>query len=133
MIYPDGRIVDYLATSGSRGWQSKDDLWARGRGPIPDGFDYQIPTTPYYLPTKGIEGNFFHITPDPVKQKNGNGTRAELGIHYDANVPGSAGCIVLKNRDGFEGFCNRMKRLADNETKTLPLTINYLPLLSNLA
>lgn len=125
LVYPNGEDIDYLATSGCAGWQSKNDLWARGRGAIPDGFNYQIPTTPYYLPTRGVEGNFFHITPDPVRQKDGFGIRAELGVHYDANVPGSSGCIVLKNRSGFEGFCRRMKTLTSIGVPSIPIEVVY--------
>ncbi|MCC3539748.1 MAG: hypothetical protein JGK21_05025 [Microcoleus sp. PH2017_22_RUC_O_B] len=66
LIYPDGTPIDYVATSGCTGWQQAGDQWERGKGPIPQGFDYKIPTTPYWSPSRGIEGYFFHITPDPV-------------------------------------------------------------------
>lgn len=125
LVYPDGREVDYVATSGATGWQSRDDLWIRAKGAIPNGFEYRIPTTPYYLPTRGIEGMFFHITPDPVKSPNGRVTRGEFGIHFDANSPGSSGCVVLKNRSGFEAFCDRMRQIAQTGVKAIPLEIVY--------
>jgi hypothetical protein len=108
LTYPDKNFIDYLATSGCAQWQQPGDEWARGKGPIPAGFEYKIPTTPYWLPTRGIEGYFFHIQPDPVSD-SGN-TRSELGIHFDANAPGSAGCIVLKNLSGI---------------KSIPLSVKY--------
>lgn len=123
LIYPDGTSIDYLATSGCTQWQQPGDEWVRGKGPIPAGFDYAIPTTPYHLDTRGIEGDFFHITPDPV---NFDGrTRSELGIHFDANVPGSAGCIVLRNQSGWKGFCDRFHAIAKSGVKSIPLSVNY--------
>ncbi len=95
LIYPDKTPIDYLATSGLPNYQRLGDQWIRGKGPIPAGNLYQIPAEPYYLETRGVEGNFFHITPDPVG--SGDRTRSELGIHYDANVPGTSGCIGVIN------------------------------------
>ncbi|MCC3568304.1 MULTISPECIES: hypothetical protein [unclassified Microcoleus] len=124
LIYPDGKAIDYLATSGCAGWQQPGDEWERGKGPIPQGFDYEIPTRPYWSDTRGIEGLFFHITPDPVVSPGGR-TRSELGIHFDANVPGSAGCIVLRNRSGWEKFCQRMEAMARSGIKQIPLKVVY--------
>jgi hypothetical protein len=123
LVYPNKENVDYLATSGCPQWQQLSDQWARGRGPIPAG-DYEIPTKPYWLDTRGIEGYFFHITPDPVSDNKGN-TRSELGIHFDANVPGSAGCIVLKNKSGWQRFCDRMEAIAKSGIKSIPLSVKY--------
>lgn len=124
IAYPDGSVIVYRATSGCPGWQQPGDQWARGRGPIPSGFDYRIPATPYHLDTRGIEGDFFHITPDPVSDGAG-GIRSELGIHFDANVPGSAGCIVLRNRGGWEAFCDRLSKIASQGIKSIPLSVRY--------
>ena len=123
LTYPDEKEIDYIATSGCTQWQQPGDEWVRGKGPIPAGFNYAIPTTPYHLDTKGIEGDFFHITPDPV---NPDGrTRSELGIHFDANVPGSAGCIVLQNIAGWERFCDRIRAITKSGIKSIPLAVNY--------
>lgn len=123
LLYPDKAEIDYIATSGCAQWQQPGDEWARGRGPIPANFNYAIPTTPYHLETKGIEGDFFHITPDPVKSDGR--VRSELGIHFDANLPGSAGCIVLRNPSGWDGFCRRMNVIAKSGIKSIPLSVTY--------
>lgn len=123
LVYPAAKEINYLATSGCTQWQQPGDEWVRGKGPIPADFNYVIPTTPYHLDTKGIEGDFFHITPDPVNL-DGH-IRSELGIHFDANVPGSAGCIVLRNKSGWEGFCDRMEAIAKSGVKSIPLSVNY--------
>ncbi|MEG4633663.1 hypothetical protein QUB56_29485 [Microcoleus sp. AR_TQ3_B6] len=47
-----------------------------------------------------MEGFFFHISPDPVG--SGDRIRSELGVHYDANVPGTSGCIGLVSFAGNE-------------------------------
>ncbi|WP_293341048.1 hypothetical protein [Microcoleus sp. CAWBG58] len=125
LIYPNGEQIDYLATSGCMGWQQPGDEWVRARGPIPAGFSYQIPTEPYWLDTKGIEGLFFHITPDPVSSPDGGVVRGEFGIHFDANAPGSAGCIVLLRKIGWERFCERMGAIARSGVKSIPLTVSY--------
>ena len=120
--YPNGTQIDYLATSGCTQWQQPEDQSARARGPIPQGI-YAIPTTPYWVDTRGVEGYFFHITPDPVVI---NGvTRGEFGIHFDANVPGSAGCVVLRNLPGWRGFCDRMRAIAKSGIKQIPLSVKY--------
>jgi hypothetical protein len=103
LIYPDGQTIDYLGTSG-----------------LPD---YQRPTKPYWLETRGVEGLFYHITPDPVG--SGELIRSELGIHWDANVPGTSGCIGLSNWDGWEGFCRRMRNIAALGVESLPLKVQY--------
>lgn len=119
--YPDGSTISYRATSGCAGWQRPGDEWVRGKGPIPAG-SYEIPSTPYWLDTRGVEGYFFHITPDPVG--SGDRIRAELGIHFDANLPGTAGCIGLMNLDGWQGFCRRLSDIAAAVDK-IPLTVRY--------
>ncbi|MFB2833490.1 hypothetical protein [Floridanema evergladense] len=124
LIYPSGETINYLCTSGCTGFQDKDDQWVRARGPIPQREDYFVPTKPYYLPTKGIEGNFYHIQPDPVKNAAGI-IRGEFGIHFDANVPGSAGCIVFKNRSGWRAFEERMIAIHKLGIKTISLKVEY--------
>lgn len=124
LTYPDRTEIDYLATSGCVGWQQPDDQWVRGKGPIPAAFDYKIPTIPLWSDTLGIEGDFFHITPDPVVSPAGV-ARSEFGIHFDANTPGSAGCIVLRNREGWERFCDRMQAIAKSDIDSIPLQVTY--------
>ena len=124
LIYPDGNKINYLATSGCADWQQQGDQWQRGKGPIPQGFDYKIPTTPYWSDTRGIEGNFFHITPDPVVSPTGL-TRSEFGIHFDANFPGSAGCIALGRQFGWERFCDRMRAIAKLGIEYISLEVAY--------
>ena len=122
LIYPDGKEVNYLATSGLPDYQRQGDEWVRGKGPIPEG-DYKIPTEPYWSDARGVEGLFFHITPDPVG--SGDRIRSELGIHFDANVPGTSGCIGVINREGWNGFCRRMATIASLRVESISLKVKY--------
>jgi len=122
LIYPDGQVVEYLATSGLPDWQRPEDQWVRGKGPIPQG-EYEIPTEPYWSNTRGVDGLFYHITPDPVR--SGDRIRSELGVHFDANVPGTSGCIGLINWEGWNGFCRRMAQIASLGVKSLSLKVKY--------
>jgi hypothetical protein len=122
LLYPDGQIIDYLATSGLPNYQRPGDQWVRGKGPIPKG-EYEIPPEPYWSEQRGVEGLFFHITPDPVG--SGEHIRSELGVHYDANIPGTSGCIGLINREGWEGFCRRMRNIAALGVESIPLKVQY--------
>ena len=77
LIYPDKTTINYFATSGLPDYQRPDDQWLRGKGPIPDK-DYQMSAEPYWLETRGVEGLFFHITPDPVGE--GDRLSSDLSI-----------------------------------------------------
>jgi len=123
LYYPNGQIIDYVATSGLPDWQRPEDQWVRARGPLPAGENYEIPTEPYWLDTRGVEGLFFHITPDPVG--SGDRIRSELGIHWDANLPGTSGCIGLINWEGWDAFCRRMSQIAALGIKSIPLKVRY--------
>jgi len=123
LIYPSGETITYLATSGLPDYQRPGDQWVRGKGPIPAG-DYQVSTQGYELETRGVEGLFFHITPDPVIGSDGK-VRSELGVHFDANVPGTSGCIGLDTEVGWAGYCRRMKNIASLGIAKLPLKVKY--------
>ena len=126
--YEDDRRseVHYLATSGAPGRQHPDFFWQQGKlGPIPPG-EYHIPTKGYRLDHPGINGLFFHIQPDPISNL---GRRSELGIHWDANYrqqPGTAGCIGLINKEGFDRFCDRMSELRQQKVSQLALVVRYV-------
>lgn len=124
------RIIErYIATSGSIGNQSFEMLSAKGRGPIPAQYEcgitnYTVQTKPIYMPhIRGVEGNFYKIDPHNV---NIWGTgRGDFGIHDDANSPGSAGCVVLPTKEGWNGFQKQMTEIAKTGVSSIPLLISY--------
>ncbi len=118
----------YLATSGCIGnqrWDSQDD---RGRGPIPRCDQvklehYTVQTKPLYLPQKGIEGNFFKINPHMVNIWGKS--RGDFGVHFDANAPGSAGCVVIINPNAWEAFQEMMGHYRKAGLSEVPLIVEY--------
>lgn len=125
-------IEKYIATSGSANWQEFDETWIRARGALPEqedaGLDhYVVKTDPIFMPNvKGVEGNFYPILPFSIENKTGK-LRGDFGIHYDANVPGSAGCIVIINKPAWDKF---QETIAEIRTKygieEIPLIISYV-------
>ncbi len=127
----DKIIERYRASSGQPNNQTYSHISAKGRGPIPPQYEcsnldfYQVLTTPIYMPDlKGVEGNFFKINPHSVKL--GGLERGDFGVHSDANVPGSAGCVVLTSQPGWADFQVQMKKLVTLGINQVPLLISYV-------
>lgn len=127
----NGKLIEtYIATSGAPGWQDRDNVDDRGRGLIPSCMDanldsYWVKTKAIPMPNKkGIEGNFYPITPFAVTV--GGVQRSDFGIHADANVPGSAGCIVLPPKgNGWKVLQERMAAIAKEGMEQLRLVVVY--------
>lgn len=122
-------VNTYIGTSGLPNNQGFNSLWSKGRGSIPPqniaGIDrYTVATTPIYMPgVRGVEGNFYVISPHLVMV---NGVeRGDFGVHFDANVPGSSGCVVLRTDIGWQAFGKDMKALANSGVKEIPLLVSY--------
>ena len=129
ILLENGKHVDtYLATSGCPGWQHKDATDDSGKGPLPSNYElalnaYTVGTSPIDLSgTKGVSGNFYKIDPHLINIRGK--TRGDFGVHFDANVPGSAGCIVLRTPKGWDAFQSRMKTLPKLQ-QVLPLVVSY--------
>ena len=72
---------------------------------------------------RGVEGNFYQIDPHEVKI---NGTlRGDFGVHFDANVPGSSGCVVIRTSVGWQAFEKDMKALLTSGVNEIPLVVSY--------
>ncbi|MDJ0598721.1 MAG: hypothetical protein QNJ37_07775 [Crocosphaera sp.] len=84
---------------------------------------YTVQTTPIYLPQRGIEGNFFKI--DPHLVNIWGKTRGDFGIHFDANAPGSAGCVVIRNRKAWDAFQEMMGHYRNAGLDSVPLIVEY--------
>lgn len=123
-FYRGGNIeIGVGATSGAIGYQYRGAEKIRGKGQIPEGRLWKINTGGYWLDTRGVEGMFYHITPDPYK---GDGfVRAEIGLHRDANAPGSAGCIVVTDSQMFNGTIVPYLAALRREQKSIDLAVEY--------
>lgn len=119
----------FKATSGCIGSQYHGCQNIRGRGALPSCSQakishYTVSTQALWMPqVKGVEGVFFPVAPFSVRL--GNVTRGDFGIHFDANVPGSAGCIVLQTKTGWQTFVGIMADLHEARVKALPLVVSY--------
>ena len=119
------------ATSGFPPYQFEGSTTLKGRGPIPGCAFAQVPfygvlTKGVYMPAvKGVEGTFYPITPQKVRLKGMNTVRSDFGIHFDANVPGSAGCVVLRRQSDWDSFRQLMKEFERQGIESLSLEVLY--------
>lgn len=130
VLLEDGQYKDtYLATSGVPEMQGKNAQDNSGLGPLPSCYElggktYTVDTAPINMTgLKGVDGNFYKINPHLVTIWGRQ--RGDFGIHRDANVPGSAGCIVLTSPNGWAAFQQRMSAIAKTGQKELPLVVSY--------
>lgn len=127
--WPNVRTIErYMALSGLPGWQRWNDQHSKGRGPLPRMDEagiscYQVASKPIWVPAAeqpGIAGNFYEIFPSFID--NGRGL---FGIHIDANVQGTAGCIGVKNAEAWAAFEQRMQAIAKEGIERIPLMVGY--------
>lgn len=122
--------IKLQALSGCRGYQYRGAWRFKGKGCLPPTAavapnKYTVSTQRLWLPNvRGVEGSFYAIAPFMVTAAPGV-QRGDFGIHFDANVPGSAGCIVLPLQDHWDVFRELMNDLRTKGIKQLPLTVNY--------
>ncbi len=114
------RLLSVRATSGINPYQNHGDWNLKGKGPIPPFEGITVRTKPVWLPQTGIEGNFYPI--DPFTFSNGRG---DFGVHFDANVPGSAGCIVILERSEWNKTQQVFEALLKEGTLSIPLSVSY--------
>ncbi len=120
----------WKATSSISSKQYLKSIHKRG-GLIPQAYrcspkfpHWTVKTKPLWLPkVKGVEGNFYKINPHFVTTDKG-GQRGDFGIHLDANMPGSLGCIVMTS-NRFKEFCKYMERVRKDGVKEIPLVVQY--------
>jgi hypothetical protein len=129
-LYDGSKQIDtWLVTSGLPGCQDRGDWSIRGRGYIPpieftNAKQWRVKTEAIDSSgVKGVEGLFYPILPMMVSLKSGN-DRGAFGIHFDANVPGSSGCVVIRNQRPWEEFKSWMA--ANSSHSEINLNVAYL-------
>jgi len=122
-----GCLKVWVATSSQSSTQLAEGFHYRG-GMIPPQYrcknlpNYFVETTPINLPNNpGVRGAFYKILPFEVTTDKG-GKRGDFGVHLDANVPGSMGCIVM-NEFNFADFKRTAQKYSD--IKMIPLFVQY--------
>jgi hypothetical protein len=123
-----GNLAIWIATS-SAGDRQNYEAQFHLNGCIPSNNNtvtkkYHILTTPEdSRHVKGVEGSFYRIYPNEIITTKGT-KRIACGIHKDANLPGSNGCIVM-SADRFMSFEIAMKNLKAKGINQLPLQVQY--------
>ena len=124
----NGYVQKWLVTSSTVNKQKRDHQHVWG-GLIPQNSEtklkkYWVDLKPVDLRhNKGVAGNFYKINPFKVNTTKA-AKRGDLGIHLDANVPGSLGCLVM-NKFNFTEFEQYMKGLFSKGVKEVPLFVQY--------
>jgi len=119
----------FIVTSGLPGFQYWEAQFRKGAGCIPRCDQakiphYRIKTDPIFLANKGIEGNFYPIFPHMVVA--GGVERGDFGVHFDANVPGSLGCIGIRNKPAWGSYQAMMKNYLTAGIEEVPLIVDYI-------
>lgn len=127
--YHDGWQNIWLVSSSHAGGQARESFHQK-YAYIPPAYrlkstkQYQVSTKPIDLShVKGVGGNFYQIHPYEVITDRG-GVRSDFGIHLDANVPGSLGCIVMDS-NRFRSFEMAMTNLRSTGIGSIPLNVVY--------
>jgi hypothetical protein len=127
--FTKGTTHIWLATSSYATKQYAESFHERG-GLLPPQYrvkqltNYTVRTKPLNLSHhKGVKGNFYQIFPFSVQTDKG-GQRSDFGIHLDANVEGSLGCIVM-NAKRFQQFEQAMTKLRSVGIAEIPLFVQY--------
>ena len=128
----DGKTMKiWTATSAVSSKQDSESMHKIG-GLLPAEYQiagnqkaWSVLTAPISMPkTKGVEGNFYQLFPTRVMTTKG-GERSNFGVHRDANVPGSMGCIVMSDAE-FAKFEAEMKALREtHKISKLSLFVRY--------
>ena len=123
----DNSSVKLQATSGTARNQFIGSWNLKGKGCLPptsDVIKYTTTTNKLWLPNvKGVEGSFYAIAPFSVKVRDI--IRGDFGIHFDANVPGSAGCIVIPLQEHWDIFREKISLIRESGIQSIKLVVVY--------
>lgn len=121
--------IEWRATSGLPYCQFKDSWVMRGRGPIPPSSAivqalYSVETNKYWYPlVQGIEGASYKIHPERVLTHLTE--RSNFELHYDANQPGTAGCIAITNQLDWNSLRATLLEIHNQGIRMIPLNVVY--------
>lgn len=121
--------IEWRATSGLPFCQFFQSWVMRGRGPIPPSESiiqtmYTVETNKYWYPlVKGIEGSSYKIHPERVITVLSE--RSNFEIHFDANQPGTAGCIAITNQIDWDHFRATIFEVHMQGIRMIPLNVVY--------
>lgn len=123
-------IASYVATSGLAGHQEKKHQSWRGIGAIPEckkvGIShYSVLTEPYGRISNPETTDVFFSINHPSRILVDGIWRAGFGIHFDASIPGSSGCIILRDKTEWNAFIEFMNDYASKGFSSISLIVDY--------
>jgi hypothetical protein len=129
----NGKVYNTITATSSLPGRQQPGSWNRKGGLIPPtsmakargkGVGFTVKTEPIYMPNVvGVSGNFYPIAPFEL-QTDGD-LRGDWGIHFDANAPGSMGCIVATTDRGWEATQREFKKIAGLGIRSIELIVVY--------
>lgn len=125
----DKRQIEYVCTSGLPQYQYWESWKMAAHGPMPPCSDlnvenYQVQIIPIDMRTiVGVSGLFYKVLPHIMRTDEYR--RSDFGIHWDANIPGTSGCIGFKDARDWGSFKMRMMQLQEKGYKVVPLRVEY--------
>lgn len=122
-LYNHGQLEhSWVATSGQPGYQHPGAYNTRMLGIAPPAKGMRVNLNPYHLPNvRGVEGDFYAMVPYYVPGYR----RGDLGLHFDASVWGSSGCIVLRRYAEWVHFCSIVDNIYKDGIKEIPIACDY--------
>jgi len=121
--------IEWRATSGLPYCQFYQSWVMRGRGPIPPSDAivqamYTVETNKYWYPlVQGIEGSSYKIHPERVLTSLTE--RSNFELHFDANQPGTAGCIAITNQADWDSLRATIFDIHSQGIRMIPLNVIY--------
>jgi hypothetical protein len=122
---------EITCTSSLPGRQYKG-AWNKRGGLIPPtsmveektGRGLSVKTKPINMPdVPGVAGNFYAI--EPFDMATDGDRRGDWGVHNDANVPGSMGCIVAQTAQGWAAVQREFKKIENIGIRAIELIVEY--------
>jgi hypothetical protein len=128
----NGAVYNTIIATSSIPGRQYSGAWNRKGGLIPPtsmvraktGRGWRVKTAPIYMPNvAGVSGNFYPIEPFGLDTDGAN--RGDFGIHFDANVPGSMGCVVAITDKGWIATQREFKLISGLGIRAIDLIVEY--------
>ena len=128
----NGAVYNTITATSSLPGRQYSGAWSWKGGLIPPtslvkartGKGWKVKTTPIYMPNiAGVSGNFYPI--EPFEIDTDGATRGDFGIHFDANTPGSLGCVCATTEKGWAATQRELKGISGLGIRAIDLIVEY--------
>jgi lysozyme family protein len=124
----NGEVYNTVTAISSLPGRQYPGSWNRKGGLIPPSSmaksGYTVKVDPIYMPNvSGVSGNFYPIA--PFSLQTDGALRGDWGVHFDAGVPGSLGCICATTDKGWAAVQREFKKMASLGIRSIELIVEY--------